>query len=405
MHSKTLWNKRRFCGQLQNHVWVANFRGMNRRASVLWEFSNFFMVLWFGRSYEEMCGTILWVGKQDASTTLQNVHSMHRRPPLQRRRNEICWRIVANMLSNLSSKCLYLVRIFKTWYSMVSEQTCTIDFKVVQSLWQTIMSFWSLTFILHVNTNSIAMWETLPNNADWDCFKTPILQEIFEDSKSTSGGTLCIFLGSHTYVPISWMCKELTLVSHSSTESEIISLDAGLRLDGIPALDLQDLTVVVFGITIQTPERLVRPVVNGDKDQGSNKRGLFLSVYVDDIKMANKAEKTRSRFGKFWWKTLIWKNQPHSSTTYIRVVLKEKVQQAMRFVTKYRDMFRSQDFCWSQKKNNLQELHGNLMQKQHLLGPTTWNSCKKCLEISQLYNVATPCMDDHQFKEEENESR
>ena len=22
------------------------------------------------------------------------------------------------------------------------------------------------------------MWETLQNNADWDCFKTPILQEI-----------------------------------------------------------------------------------------------------------------------------------------------------------------------------------------------------------------------------------
>ena len=22
------------------------------------------------------------------------------------------------------------------------------------------------------------MWETLPNNADWDCFKSPILQEI-----------------------------------------------------------------------------------------------------------------------------------------------------------------------------------------------------------------------------------
>ena len=29
-----------------------------------------------------------------------------------------------------------------------------------------------------MNTNSIAMWETLPNNADWYCFKTPILQEI-----------------------------------------------------------------------------------------------------------------------------------------------------------------------------------------------------------------------------------
>ena len=57
-----------------------------------------------------------------------------------------------------------------------------------------------------------------------------------EDSKSTTGGTLCVF-GSHTSVPISWMCKKQTSVSHSSAESEIISLDAGLRLDGLPALE------------------------------------------------------------------------------------------------------------------------------------------------------------------------
>ena len=37
---------------------------------------------------------------------------------------------------------------------------------------------WSHTFIIHVTTNSIVMLETLPNNADWDCFKTPILNEI-----------------------------------------------------------------------------------------------------------------------------------------------------------------------------------------------------------------------------------
>ena len=66
------------------------------------------------------------------------------------------------------------------------------------------------------------------------------------DSKSTSGGTLCIF-GSHTFVPISWMCKKQTSVSHSSTESEIISLDTGLRLDGLLALELLDLIVSVFG--------------------------------------------------------------------------------------------------------------------------------------------------------------
>ena len=52
-----------------------------------------------------------------------------------------------------------------------------------------------------------------------------------------------VFFGSHTFVPISWMCKKQTSVSHSSTESEIISLDTGLRLDGLLALELLDLIV------------------------------------------------------------------------------------------------------------------------------------------------------------------
>ena len=72
-----------------------------------------------------------------------------------------------------------------------------------------------------------------------------------EDSKSTSGGTLCIF-GSHTFVPMSWMCKKQTSVSHNSTESEIICLDAGLRMDGIPAFELWDLIVAVLGNTNQS---------------------------------------------------------------------------------------------------------------------------------------------------------
>ena len=41
-------------------------------------------------------------------------------------------------------------------------------------------------------------------------------------------------------------CKKQTSASHSSTESEISSLDAGLRMDGIPTLDLQDLIVAVL---------------------------------------------------------------------------------------------------------------------------------------------------------------
>ena len=48
------------------------------------------------------------------------------------------------------------------------------------------------------------------------------------------------------FVPASWMCKKQTSVSHSSTEAEIISVDAGLRMDGIPALTLWDLVIEVF---------------------------------------------------------------------------------------------------------------------------------------------------------------
>ena len=85
-----------------------------------------------------------------------------------------------------------------------------------------------------------------------------------EDSKPTSGGTLCIF-GSHTFVPTSWMCKKQTSVSYSSTESEITSLDIGLRLDGLPALELWDLIVSVFG-----GDRTGRPVdiERNQKSQG-----------------------------------------------------------------------------------------------------------------------------------------
>ena len=42
------------------------------------------------------------------------------------------------------------------------------------------------------------------------------------------------------------MFKKQTSVSHSSTEAEVISLDACLRMEGIPALDLWDLVIEVL---------------------------------------------------------------------------------------------------------------------------------------------------------------
>ena len=104
-----------------------------------------------------------------------------------------------------------------------------------------------------------------------------------EDSKSTSGGTLCV-CGSHTFVPTSWMCKKQTSVSHSSTESEIISLDEGLRLDGLPALELWDLIVSVLGNTNQNHDRTVRPVASRDKNHVRHQSRGVIHVLDNVIK-------------------------------------------------------------------------------------------------------------------------
>ena len=80
-----------------------------------------------------------------------------------------------------------------------------------------------------VTNTGIAWYPTFITQSRLVLFQDSDFAGDLEDSKSTSGGTLCVS-GSHTFVPISWMCKKQTSVSDSSTESEIISLDAGLRI-------------------------------------------------------------------------------------------------------------------------------------------------------------------------------
>ena len=120
--------------------WIQNFRRSNWRITMLGKSAYFFVVIWHGRSCQEMCGTILWVGEQNDSTTLQSTNSLHWPPSVQRRRIEIRGRIVKNMCSNCS-EILIFGTYWTTRYSVVREQTCTINHKMDQSMWQTIISF------------------------------------------------------------------------------------------------------------------------------------------------------------------------------------------------------------------------------------------------------------------------
>ena len=68
------------------------------------------------------------------------------------------------------------------------------------------------------------------------------------------------------------MCKKQTAVSHCSTESEIISLDTGLRFDGLPALELWDLIVSVLGNVSRVSDRSGKPESDDHKHHKSHNK-------------------------------------------------------------------------------------------------------------------------------------
>ena len=85
-------------------------------------------------------------------------------------------------------------------------------------------------------------WETLQNNADWDCFKTSILQKILR-IQNLHQVEHCAFSDVIRLFQ-SVGCVRNKLLSRTVQQNQI--LDAGLRLDGIPAPDLWDLIVAVL---------------------------------------------------------------------------------------------------------------------------------------------------------------
>ena len=71
------------------------------------------------------------------------------------------------------------------------------------------------------------------------------------------------------------VCKKQTCVSHSSTDSEIISLDTGLRMDGIPVLDPWDLVIVVMHSNSNQRQKDKQARRNLLPDRASEKRVNF----------------------------------------------------------------------------------------------------------------------------------
>ena len=75
------------------------------------------------------------------------------------------------------------------------------------------------------------------------------------DFKSTSGVFVAL-VGPHSFYPISALSNKQTVVSHSTTEAEVVAMDHGLRKECIPMLDLWE---VLCGDRIPTEYGCVSP--------------------------------------------------------------------------------------------------------------------------------------------------
>ena len=91
----------------------------------------------------------------------------------------------------------------------------------------------------------------------------------FEDCKYISDWILCIF-GNRAFVLMGW--KQIS-VSHSSSESEVISLNAGPRTDGLFLVDLWDLVLEVLHSSKNLPVRWdqTREDTNGNTNTKTKK--------------------------------------------------------------------------------------------------------------------------------------
>ena len=128
-------------------------------------------------------------------------------------------------------------------------------------------------------------------------FQDSDFAEDLEDSKYTSGGTLCMF-GSHTFVPIGWMCKKQTAVLKTARQSPTVVM-------ATPPHEQQSATLLnLLTMLTQKGARTVTRkagnnyfeanrqmcLMNGTSDQQGS-TGLFLQIMT--LKFGSKIEEDR----------------------------------------------------------------------------------------------------------------
>jgi hypothetical protein len=108
----------------------------------------------------------------------------------------------------------------------------------------------------------------------------------YKDSKSTTGAMLCL-VGPNTFVTLGWMCGKQGATSHSSSEAEIIALEAALRKEGLTALILWDVISEVLSdklpATVRSPSSppATSHLTNKAQDVGAMSHNMILKFLTN----------------------------------------------------------------------------------------------------------------------------
>ena len=261
-----------------------------------------FVALRHGRTCEEMCWKMLRIGQQTNWVIALSLYTMPWRSSIQNRKigtvgesSKVCSQIVL--------KFLYLARVGRPdilWSvnrlaRTVTKRTRPCDKRLAR-------------FISYMHHKSEFKQHCHVGNSAQQCglglFQGSCFAGDLEDSNSISGGILCLFGSRRSFLLVE-CARDKTSVSQNSTESEVVSLDAGLRMDCIPALDHWGLIVGVLHSSLNQPRARSNLYRHTQSEKCSNARTKKQSNPSQDLDKTSvdfvTSSAKLSRFGAFFF--------------------------------------------------------------------------------------------------------
>ena len=299
MRMQTEWNNH---WTAHKEVWVTYFCWSNwtiTRVAEKPHAKNGGVVQRHGRTCSKMCWTILWIGKQESGATLQSFAVLVWMIINSNRRNwnklESCQRFARKLSCNAC-----------TWHELddrhlvVREQACKISHKMDSGMWQTISKA-DFLFSSHEWLSSILSCGKQTGFVSRLRLQLEILR-----TQSQPQVVSCVFLEVELLPQPVGCARKQTSVSHSSTESEVISQDAELRMDGLPALDLWDIVIEVLQHSTQ-PNILTHQETGAVLDSKTKTQHVTRKQKVDQLSEVDSCTHQHTLFSRWISLVHLWR--------------------------------------------------------------------------------------------------